>query len=77
MKFERLARNKILVLLTKTPIGKKCSATFYHSVVGCPITPDELHYVAKSGMVKGSGVELDPSSLFTMTTAKVTPSITN
>ena len=28
-------------------------------------------------MVKGSGVEFDPSSLFTMTTAKVTPSITD
>ena len=47
MKFERLAQNKNLVLLTKAPLGKKGSATFYHSVVSCPITPDELHYVAK------------------------------
>ena len=74
-KFERISRNKNLVLLTKAPVGKKCSATFFHSVIGCPITPDELRFAAKSGMEKGTGVELDPSSIFTSTTAKYVPSL--
>ena len=75
VKFERISRNKNLVLLTKAPVGKKCSATFFHSVIGCPITPDELRFAAKSGMEKGTGVELDPSSIFTSTTAKYVPSL--
>ena len=73
-KFEKLARNKNLVLLTKAPLGKKIASTFLHSVVVCPITPDELHYVAKSGMAKGAGVELDPTTVFVRTaTPKFVP----
>ena len=61
-------------MLTRSSIGKKCSATFYHSIVGCPITPDELHFVEKSGTGKGTGVELDPISIFTTTATKFIPS---
>ena len=74
-KFEKLARSKNLVLLTKAPIGKKCVATFYHSVVGCPITPEDLHFVAKSGMETGAGVEMEPQSIFVRTAAKFVPSV--
>ena len=74
-KFERLAQNKNIVLLSKVPIGKKCQATFLHSVVGCPIAPEELRYVARSGMRTGHGVELDPDTMFGTSTAKLVPSV--
>ena len=76
-KFKALVENKNLVLLIKAPFGGKCQATFFHSVIGCPITPDDLRFAAKSGIEKGVGVELDPSSIFTSTTAKYVPSLTN
>ena len=56
-KFERLARSKSLMLSTKAPIGIMCGATFYHSVVDCPIFPEDLHFVAKSWMETGARVE--------------------
>ena len=36
-KFEKLAANKNLVLLTRAAFGKKMQTTFFHSVVGVPI----------------------------------------
>ena len=48
-KFETLARSKNVVLLTKAAMGNKLQTTFYHSVVGVPIRPEEQHYVAMSG----------------------------
>ena len=76
-KFERLSRSKYLILLTKAPIGKTCAATIYHSVVGCPIIPEDLRFVAKSGMETGAGVEMEPQSIFVKTASKFVPSIVN
>ena len=42
--------------------------------MGFPITPNDLHFVVKFSMGKGTGVELDPASVFTMTTTKFVPS---
>ena len=42
-KFKSLAENKNLVLLTKAAFGKKCQATYFHSIVRIPINPDETH----------------------------------
>ena len=74
-KFEKLTNNKNLVVLSRAPLGKKCQATFYHSVVGVPITPDDLHYVAISGMDFGTGVELHPDSFFSASTAQYVPEV--
>ena len=41
--FEKLARAKNLALLTKSPMGGKCQATFLHSTVGNPLVPKDLH----------------------------------
>ena len=62
LKFTTLAQNKNIVVLSKAQIGKRCQAMFLHSVVGCPINPEELRYVARSGMKSGAGVELDPDT---------------
>ena len=73
-KFETLARSKNVVLLTKAAMGNKLQTTFYHSVVGVPIRPEEQHYVAMSGKF-GRGVELDITSLFKETKALYVPSL--
>ena len=59
-KFEKLVTNKNLVMLTKATLGKKSQATFLHSVVGISMIPDSVHYVARTGMKFGLGVELHP-----------------
>ena len=74
-KFEKLSNNKNLVLLTRAPFGKKCQATFFHSVVGVPITPEDLHYVALSNMKHGVGVELQPDEIFKASPAIHLPSL--
>ena len=74
-KFEKLVQNKNLVLLTRAPLGKKCQATFFHSTVGIHITPDALHHVARLGMQYGAGVELQPDSLFSVTSEQYIPSL--
>ena len=38
-KFNTLVENKNLVPLMRASFGRKCQATFSHSVVGVPITP--------------------------------------
>ena len=63
------------MLLSRSPLGKKCQATFFHSTVGVPITPDDLHYVARVGMEHGAGVELQPDSLFTLTMDQHVPGL--
>ena len=63
-KYEKLANNKNIVLLSRSAIGKKCQTTFFHSIVGIPILPDDIHYVARAGMNIGSGIEIDPDSFF-------------
>ena len=68
-KFEKLANNRNLVLLTRALFGKKCLVTFFHSVVGVPITPDNLHYVALSNMKHGVGVEVQPDEVFKLSPA--------
>ena len=72
-KFGTLATNKNLVVLSRAQIGRKLQATFYHSVVGVPIVPDELHYVALSGMKVGTGVELDPKDFLKISTSQHVP----
>ena len=63
-KFEKLVSNKNLVYIARQMLGTKLQATFLHSTIGISIDPDSLHYVAKSGMKFGIGVELDPKSMF-------------
>ena len=74
-KFHKLVGNKNLVLLTRAQLGEKLQATFCHSVVGIPIIPDQLHYVARSGMQLGVGIEVEPTSLFEQTPAKKAPTV--
>jgi len=73
--FEELTKCKNIILLTTAPMGAKCQATFYHSIVGIPIIPDSLHHVARVGFKTGTGVELDPETLFTSTALKATPDL--
>ena len=73
--FEELTKCKNINLLTKAPMGAKCQATFYHSTVCIPIIPDSLHYVARVGLKTGTGVELDPETLFTSTAMKTKPDL--
>ena len=45
-------------------IGEKFQTIFFHSFVVTPILPDDVHYVAKTSIQFGSGIEIDPESLF-------------
>ena len=72
-KFKTLAENKNLVLLMKASFGRKCQATFFHSLVGVPINPEDTHYVALSGMENSNGVEVEPKSLFRIDTRETCP----
>ena len=74
-KFNTLANNKNIVVLSRAQIGKKLQASFFHSVVGIPITPDELHYVALSGMNVGTGIEFDNGSFLSQTSAQHVPQV--
>ena len=49
--------------------------TFFHSVVGIPIRPDDLHFVARMGTEEGTGVEVAPSSIFKATSAIHVPNL--
>ena len=73
--FEKLTSSKNIILLTKAPMGGKCQATFWHSTIGIPIIPDDLHYVARVGMKTGTGVEIDAESLFHSTALKTKPDL--
>ena len=54
-------------------MGNKCQATFYRSTVGIPIIPDDLYYVARVGMKTRTVMELQPATLFKLTSAKFKP----
>ena len=69
-KFEKLVSNKNLVYIARQNLGTKLQATFLHSTIGIAIDPDSLHYVARSSMKFGIGIEVDPKSMF-----KSTPSV--
>ena len=71
--YERLARSKNIVLVTKAPFGTKLQATFYHSIVGIPILPDDLHYVLRSGMTLGNPLKTQPKSVFGATSNRHAP----
>ena len=73
--FEKLAKAKNLVLLTKASMGRKCQAIFLHSTVGIPLVYKDLHYVARVGMKNGMGMEVDPISLFLSTAVKHKPDL--
>lgn len=62
--FQNLTKNKNLVLLTRAQVGKKVQASFFHSTIGIPIIPEDLHYTARIGMKMGLGIEVDPATLF-------------
>ena len=62
--FEALAGHKNLVLLTKRAVDAKCQASFFHSSVECSILPDDMHHVVRIGIATGTGMEVDPKSLF-------------
>ena len=72
--YDILSKSKNIVLLTRAPMREKFQATFFHSVVGLPIVPDDLHYVARLAP-KGTGVKLDPKSIFKQTAAMHSPSL--
>ena len=44
-------------------------STFLHSTIGLSILPDDQRYVARIGTIVGTGVEVDPDSLFKLTAA--------
>ena len=56
-------------------MGGKCQATFWHSTIGIPTIPDDLHYVARVGIKTGTGVEIDAESLFHSTALKTKPDL--
>ena len=66
-KYENLANNKNIVLLSRSAIGKKCKTTFLHSNVGVSILPKNVHSVSRAGMNVGSGIEIDPEFIFEVT----------
>ena len=72
--FKNLSESKNIALLTRAPIGEKLQFSFHHTVVGLPILPDDLHYVARLGD-SGCGTEFDPKSLFRTTTAIHVPNL--
>ena len=72
-KIESLCKCKHLVLLTRAPMGKKVQSTFFYSTVCLSIFPDDLHYVTRIGTKVGTGVEVDPYSLFKSTVALHVP----
>ena len=74
-KFKLLVENKNLVLLTKAAFGNKCQATYFRSILGVPINPDETHHVALLGIESGDGVEVDLKTLFSTTTARHVPTL--
>ena len=74
-KFEKLTLHKNLVLLTKAPLGTKIQTTFFHSTIGIPIIETDVQHVARIGMSTGSGMELEPSSLFVKTESKHRPTL--
>ena len=45
-------------------MGKKVQSTFLHSTICLSILPDNQHYVAMIGTKVGTGVKIDPNSLF-------------
>ena len=75
--FEDMSKCKNISLLTKVPRGAIIQLSFYHSVVGICIMPDQLHYVARIEYEAGIGVAMDPKSTFRYTTATHVPTIMN
>ena len=75
--FESLTKMKNLVLLSKAQMGGKIQASFYHSTVGIPIVPELCHHTARIGMLTGSGIEIDPQSLFKSSKAILKPDLLN
>ena len=73
--FDTLTGHKNIVLLTKPALGAKCQASFFHSSIGCAILPDDMHHCARIGMESGTGMEVDPKSLFQQTEAIHKPSL--
>ena len=73
--FENISKCKNLPLLTRALIGMKMQITFFHSVVGIPIRPDDLQFVARLATKEGTGVEVDPKTIFRMSTAIYVPSL--
>ena len=67
--FKSLSETNNLVLLTKAQMGGKVQASFYHSTVGLPITPELCHHTARIGMNTGTGMEVDATSLFQVSAA--------
>ena len=53
------------------------SSNIFHLTIGVQITPEELHFVARSGMQYGSGIKLQPDSMFSLTSEQHTPSMTD
>lgn len=74
-KFKKLTLSKNVVILSRHTLGVKLQATFLHSVVGVPIFSEDMHFVARSGMEFGTGIEVDPKSMFRSTTSINVPSV--
>ena len=51
--FETVSKCKNIMILTKAPIGAKLQLSFYHSVIGILILPDDLRYVARMCSERG------------------------
>ena len=68
-KFKKLTLSKNVIILSSHTLGVKLQATFLHSVVGVPIFPRIL------GWIFGTGIEVDPKTMFRSTPSVNVPSI--
>ena len=65
---------KNLPLLIRDLIGMKMRITFFHSVMGIPIRPNDLNFVVRMETDEGIGVKVDPKTIFRMTSVIYVPS---
>ena len=73
--FKKLCVHNNLVLLTTAQLGAKIQTSFYHLTIYIPIIPEDVHHVARVGLSTGSGMGVEPSSLFVKTESKHHPSM--
>ena len=62
-------------MITKAPLGAKIQTTFLHSTIGIQIIESYMKHVARIGMSKGTGMEMEPSPLFVKKESKHYPSM--
>ena len=72
---DKVSKCKNVVVLTLAPMGKKLQDSFYFSIIGTPVLPTEMRYVARVGQGAGRGVEIDLVSVFNAIPARRAPTL--